>query len=476
MSADSPTISSKPASKTRWETDPSLPDGLVIDRKSGIYYLRRNFRIGQSKRWDVVRSMETRARAEAVARFNVENGKVQREAEQRRRDENGIRLGRRASAETEGRYWADRFAQAKTNAQAEAVEVAYDVAISNALGEPVGTEADYQGHEFPVYSPQAERRAVTIAGIVSGNVVPVGAYLEDFMKGQDGKSVRYAYRLRRAASLLEVWLSNRPEGNNTRAVTETTALEFLEDGLRSGSARRTVGAFKSALNVYWTWLSRKGVVRPGVWLIAKMPRDGGNSKRVNKRAFTDDEMVAILGGDAGTTLMDMIMISALSGMRRGEVAHLKVADCGNGAFHVQEGKTENAERQVPIHPGLVSLVARRCSGKAPDEYLIEELTAPPSRGARGRGDKMGERFMAYRRRLGVDVRRTGKMQADADFHSLRRWFATKAERAGNPDHIISAVLGHSEGRKSLAMSVYSDGPSLDQWRACVESVMLPTAG
>jgi integrase len=176
-----------------------------------------------------------------------------------------------------------------------------------------------------------------------------------------------------------------------------------------------------------------------------MPRGGGNAKRVDKRAFTDDEMVKLLTGDAGETLMDMMKIAALSGMRRGDISYLTVANCAAGVFDIQEGKTENAARKIPIHPDLSALVKRRSKGKAPGDYLIEELTAPPSRGDRGRGDMMSRVFTTYRRKLGIDVRRADKAQAEADFHSLRRWFATKAERAGNPDHIISAVLGAYRG-------------------------------
>ena len=41
-----------------------------------------------------------------------------------------------------------------------------------------------------------------------------------------------------------------------------------------------------------------------------------------------------------------------------------------------------------------------------------------------------KRFGHYRKRVGVDEREQGRRQSNIDFHSLRRWFITKARNAG----------------------------------------------
>ena len=85
----------------------------------------------------------------------------------------------------------------------------------------------------------------------------------------------------------------------------------------------------------------------------------------------------------------------------------------------------------------------------------------------------GKRFARYREALGVDDRRDGRRRSLVNFHSFRRWFVTEAEQAGQPESTIAAVVGHSEGRRSITFGVYSGGPSEGQLRRCVEAVQLP---
>jgi integrase len=80
-------------------------------------------------------------------------------------------------------------------------------------------------------------------------------------------------------------------------------------------------------------------------------------------------------------------------------------------------------------------------------------------------------FGAYRKAVGVDERRPGKRRSLVNFHSFRRWFITKAERAGIPEPTIMTVVGHK--RPGMTFGVYSGGPQWEQLRACVEAVKLP---
>jgi integrase len=91
---------------------------------------------------------------------------------------------------------------------------------------------------------------------------------------------------------------------------------------------------------------------------------------------------------------------------------------------------------------------------------------------RPRSAAASQAFTRYRRSVGVEERGDGQRQSKVDFHSWRRWFITQAERAGQPPHIIEAVVGHK--RAGMSMGLYSAGPSLDQLRACVEAVSLST--
>ncbi|OCJ03437.1 hypothetical protein A6U85_28565 [Agrobacterium sp. 13-626] len=123
-----------------------------------------------------------------------------------------------------------------------------------------------------------------------------------------------------------------------------------------------------------------------------------------------------------------------------------------------------------MHPELLEIVKRRSKGKGPQEWLFDELVDE-----RDAGDVFGKRFRQYRLKLGVDDKQPGQRRSLVNFHSFRRWFITEAERAGVAESTISSssVVGHEEGRKSITLGTYSDGPAWEQMRTCVTSVNLP---
>jgi len=447
----------------RWLRDPTTPQGLVRERKSGTYYLRRNFSMGEGKAKQVLRSLQTKDKAEALRRFALETGEVQREIEQERRDADGQRKGVRSTPEAVARHWQEKLAT-----QGAAAEVAYDAEIEARLGDPIGVTYDEHGEEEPVYAPEREAEVRRIAGLVSGTVVPVGFHLDTFLAAKS-VSPRYVSRFKRAANLLAEWLTEREEADNVVAVTEKTAHAFGAYLASRKLAAKTVQTLLAVLGIYWKWLKVQGAVKANVWTAAERPRDESE----DKRPFTDAEIKTLMDGPASRTLRDLMRIAALSGMRLNEIANLTVADCQNDVMRIRRAKTKAGRRSVPIHSDLAEMIKSRTANKAAEDFLFEEMKAPPSRGMNGRGDKTGERFTAYRRELGVDDRPEGQRQSLVDFHSFRRWFATTAEQAGQPPHIISAVLGHKLARSSMTLKVYSGGPAMEQMRAVVESVKLP---
>jgi integrase len=73
--------------------------------------------------------------------------------------------------------------------------------------------------------------------------------------------------------------------------------------------------------------------------------------------------------------------------------------------------------------------------------------------------------------VGVHDKPEGNRRSLVNLHSFRRFFITKAERAGQPPWIIESVVGHK--RTGMSLGVYSAGLSTEQLRACVEAVRLP---
>src|SRR5262249_17344581 len=144
----------------------------------------------------------------------------------------------------------------------------------------------------------------------------------------------------------------------------------------------------------------------------------------DKRPFTTVEIKALLSGDAGVELGDAMRVAALTGMRIDEIYRMMVADCTGGWFVVRAGKTNAALRRVPIHSGLVRIVARRCKGKGDDAFLFHE--AGKARDDRQRSGMASKAFGRYRQSVGVHDVVEGARQSRVDFHSWRRWFITTA--------------------------------------------------
>ena len=159
-------------------------------------------------------------------------------------------------------------------------------------------------------------------------------------------------------------------------------------------------------------------------------------------------------------------------MRINEIAELQVKDCSGVFFKIAKSKTEASIRDVPIHSGLTELIQELAKGKAKNDYLFPELDSKSRNPARVRSMPVGKRFTRFHMKLFGDQRQ-GQRQSPKDFHSLRRWFITKCEEAGQQENIIAAVVGHT--RPGMTFGVYSGGPSVDQKIACVEAVNLPLA-
>ena len=168
-------------------------------------------------------------------------------------------------------------------------------------------------------------------------------------------------------------------------------------------------------------------------------------------------------------MSDFIRVAALTGARVESIAQLKVRECQGGTFHVLRDKTKSGTRRFPIHSGLTALIAARCEGKAPGDWLFSECSAT---GTGSRSAAVVKRFRTYRIGLGIHDPVAGRRGSQVNFHSLRKFFVTAAIQAGQPEHIVQQIIGHKQ--QGITMGVYHGGDTQDRLRECVESVKLPT--
>ncbi|MAQ85331.1 MAG: integrase [Maritimibacter sp.] len=159
-----------------------------------------------------------------------------------------------------------------------------------------------------------------------------------------------------------------------------------------------------------------------------------------------------------------LLFCLLTGMRAGEAAGLLRSDLvwkGNlGTFiHVRpnalrELKTDAAERLVPMHSALETLLP----ALPKDGPLFPELNV----------NRITKRFADLRKALKIE--RPGLV-----FHSTRKWFITRCERTGVPEHFTASLVGHKSARSEngITYGIYSAGISDEQKRSIVDQIRLP---
>ncbi|WP_062115005.1 DUF6538 domain-containing protein [Aureimonas sp. AU40] len=343
--------------------------------------------------------------------------------------------------------------------------------VEEIAGRPLREEHHPGGVVEVVYDPQREQDAKLFAQMATGAATPLGHFHSDYLKHQTVKP-RTRADDERALKYLEQWCAQNRVPPTVQAITRKVAVRFM-DGMGSvteGQSPVTLQKYLNRLGRYWKWMVHREHAETNVWQGLKLPKPKAAHNEL-ERPFSKAEMLTLLGGPASPEMQDLMRIAALTGARLDVIVDLKVGDCVDGVFLFKPQKKETAVRAVPIHSALQGIVKRRTEGKGTVADLFPEWPAPKSSTSlRERSFKASGAFTDYRRSVGVDEQIDGKRRSLVNFHSFRRWFITEAERAGQPEHIIAAVVGHK--RQGMTLGRYSAGPLLEQARQCVESVKL----
>jgi integrase len=260
------------------------------------------------------------------------------------------------------------------------------------------------------------------------------------------------------------------------------------EGVHPATKKKRVGALRS----YWAWAADNDHFKTSTpleqrvnpWKASKTKI--GTAPKPKKRPFTDDEVRLLLNGAAPEPrYADLLKTLALTGARLSEIVTLRASDVDldQGFFHIPEGKTEAAARDVPIHPELRQIFQGRTGGKAGEERVFSEIPLPKNP-AQGAGHAVSKYVGRLRDRLKVaEGEAEGRRQAAVDAHSFRRWFIRKAvdvlrttPRAGFNERTVAQVVGHDTEDDPLGMTLvrYAGKDNLETLRACVEAVRLPT--
>jgi integrase len=318
----------------------------------------------------------------------------------------------------------------------------------------------------------SDRAAMNFLAIATGKATPLDGHVEAWI-GEGGKNgplvptIEKAYR--RALAELSGWCAKGGRAAIIESVDRKIAGAFVAYLLTTKRTRSTINNVVFALSAYWSWLKKRGHIGENPWTDQTV-RQGGDRGEVEKeRPFTDAELAKLLAADTDQVLLDAMRLAALSGLRIAEMHELRVSDIEGDGMFVRKGKNKNsAARWVPIHPDLPPILARLTKGKGSEDFLLPG----PTKGTRYEG--LSDRFRRLQVREEVYDRSGGQRRSTVNWHSFRRWFVSRAERAGIPETTVALVVGHA--RSNVTFGRYSrDHAAL--WAnkvACVQAVQLPS--
>ena len=330
-------------------------------------------------------------------------------------------------------------------------------------------------HIDHIRDTHGEAAAATFMDVAQGRATPILHGVDGWLAEGGARGLydpRSAQGFRSVLKEVAAWAAASGVPQTVEAFTRQVVGRFVQASLSApGSNRMTINRKLSAVSSYWRWLEKRGHVEANPWLRQSLPKVR-KAPEDRERPFTHEEVRNLLDGPAGPEMADAMRVALFTGARLEAIYSLTVGACRGGWFVIPPQKKEPGARRVPIHPEIVEVVARRCEGKRAGDFLFHE--PGPARVGRERSMMLSKRFRTYRERADVNVtdKREGVRRDLVNFHSFRRTFSTLAEQAGQPPHIISAVIGHKEGRAGMTLGTYSGGPSDEQLRVCVQAVSI----
>lgn len=322
-----------------------------------------------------------------------------------------------------------------------------------------------------VPKPEAAKLVSEIRRVAAGDT-PIVYYHQTFV---DSLKIKPRSKLDepRALSILLEWLEANDIEPFIENINKRNAIRFLDwldadTNLSWASKAKYFGRIK----FYWAWLARREYAKENPF--HELNLDKPETERADdERPYTDQEVQCLLMGTPmeGDRMRDVMMVAALTGARLDAVVDLKVGGLFDGYFTFKAQKKERGSRHVPVHPDLDEIVARRIEGKHAEDDLFPEWPGPPSTSVKPRSSYFSKRYTKYTSDLGVRDEEPGRRRSKVNFHSWRRWFITKLERARVREPLIAAIVGHK--RPGMTLGLYSGGPEFLEAQEAIALVKLP---
>jgi integrase len=263
-------------------------------------------------------------------------------------------------------------------------------------------------------------------------------------------------------------------------ITRKLAILYIETDLTQRDLHHsTVGDKLRSLAAFWGWIASRGIgirKESNPWTGHKISKAKNKGTTEAKRAYTDEELVALLKGTekarkwpTWSYLPDLIVLGLFTGCREEELCSLTADRVDLKRNHailtITDAKTKAGNRPVAVtHPAALVVIKRRLKGATggkDDGRLFPELE-------RGGADK---RFSSSAVKAFVRYRRECGVPDGTDFHSLRRCVCTILENAEVSPVNIARFVGHKVG--TMAADVYSAGGNAERAIQTAKKVCYP---
>jgi integrase len=221
-------------------------------------------------------------------------------------------------------------------------------------------------------------------------------------------------------------------------ITAQTGRDYLAKLQAQGLGLRTRRQRLTILGVLWRGFRAIGLTDlpspfDGLKVLGKV--DGEKVMR----AFTDDEATALMGKLKSADLREYFALALITGARLDELAHLwrgsiaKRKDCTLMMF--RNAKTKSSNRDVPVVHPVGRAILAKWAKERPEEV------------PKGRASKLiSNRF--------TNAKQGAGLPEVVDFHSTRRYWATRAERLKLDPIGCARYVGHAV--KGMTFGLYAD--------------------
>ena len=291
---------------------------------------------------------------------------------------------------------------------------------------------------FPTLAPRKAPAPVPAA-------VPFEALVRAWAaeSGTQGKAL---YDRERTAANLANFLGH----DDAARVTADDVVRWKEARLADGRSTKTVANEIGELRPIWSWARRNRKLTFAENPFASLAPRTKRRSRGPRGPFTEEEASRILEAarrETSAMLRWLPWLLAFTGCRIGEACQAvredvqRVGGDGPWFLHVHaEGdgrtlKTTHSERMIPLHPALIA------------EGFLDHIARLPGVSPLFpdvRPDKFGSRGGTATKAHGRWVRRTVGIEdiSKDPAHAWRHRFEDQARRAGVPQNVTDALLGH----------------------------------